>query len=114
MVRSKYILLGLTAILGFLAVYYFFPSDEKKIKKQFTLLSEWAAKDQDESTLTMAHKARNIGGLFGERVGLEVPEFDISGSHAREEIIGYTARVRLSFSRMSLQFYDLSITFLDK
>lgn len=112
--RSKYIIPPLIVILGLLALYYLFPSDEKKIKKQFTLLSEWAAKDQEESSFTMAHKAGNIGRLFVERVELEVPEFDLSGSYTREEIVGYTARVRLSFSRLSLQFYDPTIAFLEK
>jgi hypothetical protein len=114
MVRTKYLIFGLLGILGLLAFYFFFPSEEKQIKKRFTLLSEYASKDQGESTFTMAHKVKSIGALFPDKVKLRIPDYELSGSYTRQDIENYAVRVRLSFSRLSLQFFDLSITFSEK
>lgn len=114
MVRTKYVIPGLIVILGLLAFYFSFPSEEKKIKKRFTLLSEAASKGQGESTFTMAHKVRNIGSLFTEKVKLQIPDYELSGSYTRQDIVNYAVRARLSFSRLSLQFFDLIITFPEK
>jgi hypothetical protein len=114
MVRRKYLIAGLLGILGLLAFYFFFPSNEKQIKKRLTLLSECASKDQGESTFTMAQKVKSIGPLFTEKVKLKIPDYELSGSYTRPDIENYAVRVRLSFSRLSLQFSDLSITFPEK
>jgi len=114
MVRAKYAIPGLLVILGLLAFYFFFPSEEKKIKKQFALLSEYASKEQGESTFAMAHKVKNIGPLFTDKVRLQIPDYELSGSYPRQDIVNYALRARLSFSRLSLQFFDLVISFPEK
>jgi hypothetical protein len=114
MVRKKYVIPGLLVILGLLAFYFFFPSEEKQTKKRFTLLSEYASKDQGEGTFIMAHKVKNIGALFTDKLKLQIPDYELSGSYTRQDIVNYAMRARLSFSRLSLQFFDLIITFPEK
>lgn len=105
------IILLLILIAGIWGVFYLFPSEEKKIKKQFTLLGQLASREADENPLAMAQKVRKIGGLFAEKCRLKVPGYSLSGVYNRQEIIALAARGRLHFSQLTLKFYDLNITF---
>jgi hypothetical protein len=115
MVKIKYISIAIfIVIIGILAVIYFFPNEEKKVKKQFNLLSECVSKAPGENTFTMVQKIKNIGTLFPETCELKVPIHSLSGSYTREEITGYATRGRAIFSQLSLKFYDLHISFPEK
>ena len=115
MVRFKNIVIGaLVVVIGIGVTIYFFPSEEKKIKKQFRLLAEWVSKDSGENTFTMAYKVKNIGTLFDGTCEFEIPVYSFSGSYTPEEISGYAARGRLFCSRLYLKFYDLVIVFPEK
>jgi hypothetical protein len=115
MVRFKNIIIGaLVVVIGIGVTIYFFPSEEKKIKKQFRLLAEWVSKDPGENTFTMAYKVRNIGTLFDGTCEFKIPVYSFSGSYTPEEISGYAARGRLFCSQLYLKFYDLVIVFPEK
>jgi hypothetical protein len=115
MVKIKYILIGvLIAIIGIAVVFYFFPNEEKKVKKQFNFLSEWVAKSQDEAPFTMLQKIKNIGTLFDEHCELKAPSQSLSGSYTREEISTYAGSARSHFSQLDLKFYDFHIDFPEK
>ena len=74
MVRFKNIIIGaLVVVIGIGVTIYFFPSEEKKIKKQFRLLAEWVSKDPGENTFTMAYKVKNIGTLFDGTCEFKIP-----------------------------------------
>jgi len=112
MVRFKKIIIGaLVLVIGIGVAIYFFPSEEKKIKKQFRLLAEWVSKEAGENTFTMAYKIKNIGTLFDGTCEFKVPVYSFSGSYTPEEISSYAARGRLFCSQLYLKFYDLVITF---
>jgi hypothetical protein len=117
MVKTKTILIAvlvlLMVVVGILATF-FFPSEEKKVKKQFALLSEWVSKDPGESTLTMARKIKSIGTLFAESCDLIAPVHSLSGTYTREEISSLALRSRAQFFDLSLKFYDLNISFPEK
>jgi len=115
MVRIKTILIAVLAlILGILAATYFLESEEKKVKKQFDLLSKWVSKDLGENPITMASKAKNIGTLFAESCELKVPVDSISATYTPAEVSAYALHGRLEFSEMSLKFYDLTVEFPEK
>lgn len=103
-----FVLLG---IIGSLAIIYFFPSDEKKVKRQFALLAQWVSKDHDEKPLAMGQRVKKIGSVFAEKCNLQVSSHSISGTFSREEIIAFAARGRLNFSQFNIKFYDLTVTF---
>ncbi len=112
MVRTKYIIIAiLAAIIGIWAVLHFSPSEEKRVKKQFDLLSEWASKEADENVFTMAKNTQNIGTLFAGECRIKVDMASLSGNYTPEEISSYAAKVRLLFSEVSLRFHDLSVEF---
>lgn len=115
MVKIKYLLIGvLVVIIGIAVVFYFFPNEEKKVKKQFHFLSEWVSKSPDEQTFTMLQKIKNIGTLFDEHCELIAPGQSLSGSYAREEISTYVGSARSHFSQLDLKFYDFHIVFPEK
>ncbi len=115
MVKFKLIIAGtLVVVAGIWVALYFFPSEEKKIRKQFRLLAEWVSKDPGENTFTMAYKIKSIGTLFDGTCEFKVPVYSFSGSYTPEEISGYAARGHLSFSQLYLKFYDLDIAFPEK
>ncbi len=115
MVKYRSIIVG--ALVGLAAIsvaLYLFPSEEKKVKKQFGLLSEWVSKEPGESPITMAYKIKNIGTLFDGTCEFKIPAYSFSGSYTREEISSYAGSGRLSFSQLDLKFYDFVIAFPDK
>lgn len=115
MVKIKYLLIGvLIVIIGILAAVIFFPNEEKRVKKQFNLLSEWVSKSPEENTFTLLQRMKNIGTLFDEHCELKVPDQSLSGSYAREEISTYAGSARSHVSQLDLKFYDLHIVFPEK
>jgi len=115
MVKIKYIFIGVPiVILGILAVVIFFPSEEKRVKKQFNRLSEWVSKSPEENAFTLLQKMKNIGTLFDEQCELKAPDQSLSGSYRREEISTYAGSARSHFSQLDLKFYDFHIVFPEK
>jgi hypothetical protein len=115
MVRLRSMIIGaLVLVAGIWVALYLFPSEEKKIKKQFQLLAEWVSKDPGETIMTMAYKIKNIGTLFDGTCQFKIPVYSFSGSYTPEEISSYATSGRLSFSQLDLRFYDLHIVFPEK
>jgi hypothetical protein len=115
MVKIKYMLIGLAILItGIWLALHFFESEERKVKKQFALLSEWVSKDPKEDSFAMARRVRSIGTLFGENCVIKTPFDSFSGRYKREEIPGYAVRGRSYFSSLDLKFYDLGISFPEK
>jgi len=115
MVKIKYLLIGVpVVIIGIVVAFIVFPSEEKKVKKQFNLLSEWVSKSPEENAFTMLQKMKNIGTLFDEPSELKVPSQSLSGSYKREEISTYAGSARSYFSQLHLKFYDFHILFPEK
>jgi hypothetical protein len=115
MVKMKYpIIAFLIVMVGLLAAFLFFPSEEKKVKKRFALLSEQVSKEPRENTFLMANKIKGITALFGENCNFTVSDYSLSGNYTRQEISGIAFRGRSHFSNLSLKFYDLKVSFPEK
>jgi hypothetical protein len=115
MVKIKYLFMGvLMVIIGIVVAVTLFPSEEKRVKKQFNLLSEWVSKSPEENAFTMLQKMKNVGTLFDQHCELKVPSESLSGSYTREEISTYSANARSHFSQLRLKFYDLGVVFPEK
>ena len=115
MVKIRYLLIGvLMVIIGSVIAITVFPSEEKRVKKQFNLLSEWVSKSAEENAFTMLQRMKNIGTLFNAHCELKVPDQSLSGSYTREEISTYAGSVRSHVSQLDLRFYDLHVVFPEK
>ena len=115
MVKVKYLLIGaIVAIIGIAVIFCFLPGEEKKVKRQFHLLSEGVLKSPEENAFTMLQKTKNIGALFEEHCELKAPSQSLSGSYTRQEISTYAGSARSSFSWLDLKFYDFHIVFPER
>jgi len=115
MVKIRYILLAVLIVtVGIVVVFYFLPSEEKKVRKQCHLLSEGVLKSPEENAFTMLQKMKNIGALFYEHCELKAPSQSLSGSYTRQEISTYAGSARSFFSQLDLKFYDVHIVFPEK
>ena len=75
MVKLKHaIVAGVAVLIGILAVYYLLPSEEKKVRKQFDLLSQYFSKEQGEDLFSMANRMKNIGRLVAENSEFKIRE----------------------------------------
>jgi len=88
-----------------------FPSEEKRVKKQFHLLSKWVSKSSEENAFTMLQKVKNIGSLFDAHCELKFPDHSLSGTYTLEEISTYAGSARSHASQLDLKFYDFDIAF---
>jgi hypothetical protein len=113
-VKTRFLFLLVLAILAILAYFHFVPSEEKKIKKQFTLLAKEASKEGEENPLAIAQKMNRLRLLFSEKVRLTVPSYDLAGDFTRQDVVNLAARARLSFLSLSLHFYDLHIDLAER
>lgn len=112
MVKVKHIVIALFVVaVGICAVVYSSQSEEKRVKRQFDLLSEWVSKGSDENMIAMAQKMQKLGTLFDENCALELAVESLSGNYTRDEIRSYAARARSRFLTMSLKFSDLTVNF---
>jgi hypothetical protein len=115
MVKIKYLLVGVPmVIIGIVTVFTFFSSEEKKVKKQFQLLSEGMLKSPEENAFMTLQKMKNIGTLFDEHCEIKAPDQYLSGSYTRDEISTYAGSARSYFSQLDLTFYDFNIIFPEK
>jgi hypothetical protein len=114
-VKIKYLLMGiLMVIIGIVFAVTVFPSEEKRVKKRFHLLSEWVSKTPEENPFTMLQKMKDVGTLFLENCELKAPNDSLSGSYTRQEISAYAGSARSHFSRIDFRFYDLHVVFPEK
>jgi hypothetical protein len=115
MVKIKYAIVGLLVVMvGISATFHFFPSEEKKVKKRFALLSGQVSKEPQENAFVMASKIKEITALFGENCNFTVSDYSLSGNYTRGEISGIALRGRAHFSNLGLKFYDLKVSFPEK
>ncbi len=116
--RVGYLLLGIAILLiGIFSWKYLFPSEEKRVIKQFELLSQYVEKVAEEDILSAANRMKNISQLFADPCEFKIEgdsSYSFIGSYTREEIKGYALRGRSYFSELSLRFHDYKIEFPEK
>ena len=113
--KIKYLLVGaLIVVVAIVLAITLIPSEERRVKRQFHLLSEWVSKSPEENALTMLQKMKNIGTLFDEHCEMKIPDQSLSGSYTRQEVSTYAGSARSYLSQLDLKFYDLRIIFPEK
>lgn len=118
MVRLRYLLIGFVILLiGIISWIRLFGGEEKKVIRQFELLSQYIEKSSGEDLLSVAKRIKKISRLFMDPCEFKIeddPIYSFSGNYTREEIGEYAFRARSYFSDLSLRFDDYNIEFLDK
>jgi len=115
MVRSKYVIIAVfMLVLGILVIWHFFPDEEKKVRRQFDLLGEYASKTAVENPLAAASRAQKIVSLFANPCEMRVPFAHLDGAYHHQEIGATAAAARSRFSELSLRFDDGTVLFPEK
>jgi ketosteroid isomerase-like protein len=113
MVRMKH---GLVAVVilttGIVAAVHFSETEEKKVRRQFALLSQSVSKDSGETILTATQKIRRIASSVAESCTFRAEVISLSGTYTPDEISIYATQARSQFSGLSLRFHDLDIEVL--
>ncbi len=115
MVRNKTsIIVVLILALGILAIWRLFPDEEKKVRKQFDHLAEYASKAGDENPLATASKIKKVVSLFTDPCEVEIPFYSLAGKYNHQEIGVYAAGARSRFAELSFRFDDFTVLFPEK
>ena len=101
--------LGLVALVW--GLWFFFPSRERQVKRQFRALSSWAAKTGEEGALASAQTARQAREFFADPCEWNAEAFDLSGRISLDDITRYDFAARTRFTRLRLTFYDVGVDF---
>jgi len=112
-VNGKWIVTALIIASGVLAAFSLFPGEEKKVKKQFSLLAHYASKDEEEKILAMARKMNSLESLFAESCEVTAPLYSLAGKFSRTDLASLASRARMHFAQLTLAFHDLSVSFPD-
>ncbi len=112
MVTTKNIVIILVVFTLAAGSFYFLsPGREKQIRKQLTRLTEYAAREPAEPTLTTVAKAARIGALFADPCSLDIENPSMNGSFSRKEVMDRINMVRHYFSSLNVSLYDITIAF---
>jgi hypothetical protein len=110
-VKGKWLGVSLIAAIGVLAAVFLLPGEEKKVRKQISLLARYVSKDEEEKILTMAGKMKNLESLFAESCRVAAPPYSLAGDFSRAEVANLAARARFHFTHLALTFHDLTVSF---
>ncbi len=102
---------GLIVTVAALAFFFFYKSDEEKIRELFTKAEDYMLKEEEESVLVMAYPLQKITGLATPDLILQTDLPLLSGPFPPEEIVRVLGQFRLQFARQSLQFQNIIIQF---
>lgn len=98
-------------VAGILVFFWYFQSDEARIKKRFKSIAELASKSGEEHELTAAVSAKKIGDMFADTCLIEIPSYNISRSYDNNDIPANVMGARSRYTDISLQFHDITIDF---
>jgi hypothetical protein len=114
MVTRNKILAGVAVLLAVWAVWTFFPSRTRQVKRQFSSFSEWVSKDGPEGNLTLVNEATKADRFFAPQCSWEAHGYDLNGTVTPQEVSRYYFAGRARFNKLSLKFYDLDIRFPER
>jgi hypothetical protein len=109
-------LIVLIVVLGIVVlgiVWFVIPSDQKQIKKRFSVLTKVVEKKPKESMLTLAVKATKLSDLFTTPCRLATGDSFLDGTYQPNEVAQLIGSLRSRFTDMSLRFSDITIELTD-
>jgi len=113
MVTRRIVVFVVAGVLGIGAGIYFFPSEKKRIRRQFATLSAWAAKEGEESQLVIGRKIQQLRSILADSIRVDAPAYDTAGTYNADDIAQRATIGRSQYSTLSLRFFDMEIEILD-
>ena len=97
------------AVLAGVLVIRFWPSDERAIRKQLTLIEETGSKAAAEQPLESLLRAKQLAGLFHDPCELIVETVKYQGEYSRKEIMDRINLVRNTYRTVRVALHDVVI-----
>ena len=113
---SKRIIVGTVLSMAsvFSLLWFFWPSEEDRIRKQFDELSDLASKAEDASLVSDALVQKRLPDLFCEEVVLETGSSKrLSGDYTNHELARRYGRLRAYAKSLDLRFEVLKFVSID-
>ena len=113
---SKRIIVGtvLLTVTVFSLLWFFWPSEEDRIRKQFDELSGLVSKTEDLSPISDALALKNFPDLFCEEIVLETGNSTrLKGKYTNQELVRSYGRLRSYAKTIDLRFEVLQFVSLD-
>ena len=97
----------------FSLLWFFWPSEEDRIRKQFDELSDLASKVEDASLVSDALVQKRLPDLFCKEVVLETGSSNrLKGNYTNYELSNRYGRLRVLAKSLDLRFENLEFIFL--
>ena len=113
---SKRIIVGtvLSTVTVFSLLWFFWPSEEDRIREQFDELSDLASKTEGTSPISDALALKNFPNLFCEEVVLETGSSKrLKGKYTNYELSSRYGRLRAYAESLDLRFEVLKFVSMD-
>ena len=113
---SKRIILGtvLLTVTFFSLLWFFWPSEEDRIREQFDELSGLVSKAEDSSPISDALALKNFSDLFCEEIVLETGNSSrLKGKYTNQALVRNYRRLRAYAKTIDLRFEVLQFVSLD-
>ncbi len=111
MVKRNRVLAALGILLGLWGLWYFFPTRERQVRRQFKSLAAWASKDGEEGSIASLQVAREARDYFSDPCQWTAESYHLAGNVSINEITQYVFATRTRMDRLSVKFYDLVVDF---
>ena len=99
--------------LAGVGVYYLTrPGDEKKIRRQFSALSECLRREPDSGTASLLLHGQRIEGLFAKECDFTIPSYGLEETLSPTEVSSELARAHATLSRLEVSFTSLEVKIL--
>ena len=113
---SKRIIVGtvLLTVTVFFLYWFFWPSEEHRIRVQFDELSDLVSKTEDSSPISDALALKNFSNSFCEEIVLETGNSSrLKGKYTNQELVRNYGRLRSYAKTIDLRFEVLNFISID-
>ena len=115
MVKSKPVIIVLSAIvIGIILFYFFFQSEERQVRKRFKTFAQTASKRVEDSQLIVAGKSKKISKYFAQSCRIEAHEYNVSRNYSQADIHTIAFQVLTRHSELKVTFVDLQVEIPEK
>jgi len=110
--KLKNWLISITITVAVVAVGWFFfrPTEQQRIRRQFFSLAEAVSKNPQEGNAANAMKMLSLGNLITDNVSIELRDFPYNGEISAESVISLATRGRALFDVISIEILEVETT----
>ncbi len=101
--------IAVIVVAGVLFAYFYFASDEAKIRREFKNISKWASRERNDSKIETAARVNQIRALFDDECRFASETYGFDRTYTRQDISSRTFSMMSQNLETELNFYDLSV-----